>query len=41
MSLSDAYKYTSKVMKNNLLKHDAKEGIEAFIEKRSPGWKDE
>ena len=41
MSLSDAYKYTSKIMKNNLLKHDAKEGIEAFIEKRSPGWKDE
>ena len=41
MNLSDAYKYTSKIMKNNLLKHDAKEGIEAFIEKRSPDWKDE
>jgi 1,4-dihydroxy-2-naphthoyl-CoA synthase len=26
-------------MKDNLLKHDAKEGINAFIEKRSPDWK--
>ena len=41
MNLSEAYEYTSKIMKNNLLKHDAKEGIEAFIEKRSPTWKDE
>ena len=40
MDLSAAYKYTSKTMKNNLLKHDAKEGINAFIEKRSPDWKD-
>ena len=31
---------TSEVMKDNLLKHDAKEGINAFIEKRSPTWKD-
>ena len=41
MDLSKAYKYTSKTMKDNLLKHDAKEGINAFIEKRSPDWKDE
>ena len=40
MDLSAAYKYTSQVMKDNLLKHDAKEGINAFIEKRSPTWKD-
>ena len=40
MDLSAAYKYTSKTMKDNLLKHDAKEGINAFIEKRSPDWKD-
>ena len=40
MGLSAAYKYTSKTMKDNLLKHDAKEGINAFIEKRSPDWKD-
>ena len=41
MDLSEAYKYTSKTMTDNLLKHDAKEGINAFIEKRSPNWKDE
>jgi len=41
MNLSEAYKYTSKTMKDNLLKSDAKEGINAFIEKRSPNWKDE
>ena len=41
MDLSDAYKYTSKTMTDNLLKNDAKEGINAFLEKRSPDWKDE
>ena len=41
MDLSKAYEYTSKIMTDNLLKHDAKEGIDAFIEKRSPDWKDE
>ena len=40
MDLSDAYKYTSKTMTDNLLKHDAKEGINSFIEKRSPKWQD-
>ena len=41
MDLSDAYEYTSKTMTDNLLKFDAKEGINAFLEKRSPDWKDE
>jgi enoyl-CoA hydratase/carnithine racemase len=41
MGLTDAYRYTSKVMTENLIQHDAKEGIDAFIEKRSPNWKDE
>ena len=41
MTLSKAYEYTSEVMKNNLLRDDAKEGISAFIEKRSPNWKEE
>ena len=40
MHLSEAYKYTSQIMKDNLLNDDAKEGIDAFIEKRSPDWKD-
>ena len=40
MSLADAYKYTSEVMKENLLQSDAKEGINAFLEKRTPKWDD-
>ena len=41
MDLSEAYKYTSKTMTDNLIKNDAKDGISAFLEKRSPEWKDE
>ena len=41
MSLSKAYEYTSEVMRNNLLRDDAKEGISAFIDKRSPDWQDD
>jgi len=41
MSLSDAYDYTSSVMVENMLKIDAQEGIDAFIEKRQPKWQDE
>ena len=40
MNLSDAYDYASKVMVQNMLKLDAKEGIDAFIDKRKPKWKD-
>ena len=40
MSLPDAYKYASKIMVENMLALDAKEGIGAFIEKRAPIWKD-
>ena len=40
MNLSDAYDYASNVMVENMLKRDAKEGIEAFIEKRKPNWQD-
>ena len=40
MNLSDAYKYTSKVMASNALSEDAKEGIGSFLEKRTPNWKD-
>ena len=40
MNLSDAYDYASNVMVENMLKLDAKEGIEAFIDKRKPNWQD-
>ena len=40
LDLSAAYEYTSKVMVKNIHKEDAKEGIDAFIEKRSPVWGD-
>ena len=40
MTLPDAYGYASQVMVENMLKHDAEEGINAFIEKRSPSWQD-
>ena len=40
MDLFDAYEFTSKVMTENALRNDAKEGINAFIEKRDPDWGD-
>lgn len=40
MPLAEAYDYASQVMVDNMLKHDAEEGINAFIEKRSPEWQD-
>ena len=39
MNAEKAYEYTSKVMTKNMAFNDAKEGIEAFIEKRNPNWK--
>ena len=41
MTLSDAYNYSSQVMVDNMLKHDAEEGIGAFVQKRTPQWKDQ
>ena len=40
MNLSDAYDYASNVMVENMLKLDAEEGIDAFINKRKPNWQD-
>ena len=34
----DAYRFASKVMVDNLLSDDAREGITAFLEKRAPVW---
>ena len=39
MSLDKAYKYTGEIMVKNMMIEDAKEGINAFIEKRLPVWK--
>ena len=39
MPLNRAYNYTSKVMTENVMLLDAKEGISAFLEKRKPNWK--
>jgi len=39
MPLRKAYAYTSKMMTQNMLAMDAKEGISAFLEKRKPIWK--
>ena len=38
MPLSEAYDFASKVMVDNMLEHDAKEGIGSFLEKRKPKW---
>ena len=39
MPLEEAYKYTSKVMCENMMALDAKEGISAFLNKTTPKWK--
>ena len=38
MPLSEAYDFASKAMVDNMLEHDAKEGIGSFLEKRKPKW---
>jgi enoyl-CoA hydratase/carnithine racemase len=40
MSLADAYRYASQIMVENMMAHDAEEGISAFIEKREAQWAD-
>lgn len=39
MPLDKAYKYTSKIMTENMMTADANEGINSFLEKRLPVWK--
>ncbi len=38
MDLADAYAHCGEVMTQNMLTHDAEEGIDAFLEKRDPVW---
>jgi len=38
MSLADAYDYTSRIMVDNMMEADAREGIGAFLAKRPPQW---
>ena len=40
MGLAEAYAYASEVMTENMMAHDAEEGICAFIDKRNPNWQD-
>ena len=41
MDLAEAYIYASQVMTENMMIYDAEEGINAFLEKRKPLWRDE
>ncbi len=38
MPVAEAYAYTARVMTENMLARDAAEGIDAFLEKRTPVW---
>lgn len=40
LDLAAAYAYTSEVMTRNMLARDTEEGVDAFLEKRPPDWKD-
>jgi enoyl-CoA hydratase/carnithine racemase len=40
LDLAEAYARTVDVMADNMLAHDAEEGIGAFVEKRKPKWED-
>ena len=40
MPLDEAYAHTTKVIVDNMMLEDAREGICAFVEKRAPKWKD-
>jgi enoyl-CoA hydratase/carnithine racemase len=40
MNLAEAYRFAADVMVDNMLRHDASEGIGAFLDKRAPKWED-
>lgn len=39
MALAEAYAYAGEVMAKNMMEEDAQEGVCAFLEKRSPNWR--
>jgi enoyl-CoA hydratase/carnithine racemase len=39
LPLDEAYAYASRVMTENLMAQDAAEGVDAFLQKRTPVWK--
>ena len=41
LAQADAYSYTREVMSSNLCAPDAREGMAAFLEKRTPNWRDQ
>ncbi len=41
LDLEDAYDYAGGVMARNMMEEDAREGIDAFLEKREPKWRAE
>jgi enoyl-CoA hydratase/carnithine racemase len=40
LELTDAYRHAARVMVDNMFRHDANEGIRAFLEKRPARWED-
>jgi 1,4-dihydroxy-2-naphthoyl-CoA synthase len=38
MGMAEAYQFASEVMACNMMADDAAEGVDAFMEKRSPVW---
>ena len=40
LGLDEAYRYAAEIMTTNMLARDAAEGIDAFLEKRPPVWRD-
>ena len=38
MNIADAYRYSSQIMIENMMNKDSEEGIDAFLEKRTPNW---
>ena len=40
LGVSEAYKFTSEIMTDNMTEYNAQEGVNAFLQKRSPVWKD-